>query len=406
MRRVVVTGIGIVSSIGNNKEEVLNNLLGGKSGITYSNEFADANMQSKICGSINLNIKDNVDRRLLRFMNDQSCYAYVSMKEAIADAGLTDDLVSNVRTGIICGSGDASSANKIEAYNFMVQKGIDRVKPFYVPRTMGSTCSSNLAIPFKIKGVNYSISSACATSAHCIGSAYEQIQFGKQDIVFTGGGEEIHWTSAALFDIMHALSSNYNNTPEKASRPYDKNRDGFVISGGAGILVLEEYNHAINRGAKIYGEVVGYGATSDGFDMFVPSGEGGKRCMEMAIGEEKLKIDYINTHGTSTPTGDIKELESIKDLFVNEMKVEEPFISSTKALTGHSIGAAGVHEAIYSLLMLNNDFICPSMNIVEMDENAKDSNIVTTHKKIKLNRVMSNSFGFGGTNASLVFEKK
>lgn len=406
MRRVVVTGIGIVSSIGNNKDEVLKSLLEGKSGITYSDEFADATMQSKVCGKINLNIKENVDRRLLRFMNNQSAYAYVSMKQAIEDANLSEELVSNPRTGIICGSGDASSVNKIEAYELMKTKGLDRVKPFYVPRTMGSTCSSNLATPFKIKGINYSISAACATSSHCIGSAYEQIQFGKQDIMFAGGGEEIHWTSAALFDIMFALSSNFNDQPEKASRPYDKNRDGFVMSGGAGILVLEEYNHAIIRGAKIYGELVGYGSTSDGYDMFVPSGEGGKRCMQMAIGEENLKIDYINTHGTSTPTGDIKELDSIKELFVDELNVDEPYISSTKSLTGHAIGAAGVHEAIYSLLMLNNDFICPSINIEEMDDGAKNSNIVTEHKKIKLNRVMSNSFGFGGTNVSLVFEKK
>jgi 3-oxoacyl-[acyl-carrier-protein] synthase-1 len=404
MRRAVITGLGIVSSIGNNKQEVLESLKASKSGITVSEEFIKHDMRSHICGDINLDVTKIIPKRIMRYMGRQAAYAYISMEEAIKDSGLTKDMVSNPRTGLISGSGDSSSENKVEAYDVWCKKGIKRVKPFYVPRTMGSTCSSTLATPFEIKGINYSISSACATSAHCIGNALEQIQLGKQDIVFAGGGEEVHWTSAGLFDCMRALSSGYNDTPEKASRAYDADRDGFIIAGGGGMLVIEEYEHAIARGAKIYAEIVGYGATSDGFDMFVPSGEGAERCMAMALSTTNGNVDYINTHGTSTPMGDLKELDAIKSLF-SKLEQNEPFISSTKSLTGHAIGAAGVHESIYSLLMMENDFIAPSVNIDNLDDGAKQSNIVTEIKHTKVNTAMTNSFGFGGTNVSLVFKK-
>ena len=403
MRKVVVTGLGIVSCIGNNKDEVLKSLLNTKSGIVFSEEQKKYNFRSQVAGTIkNLNLDEHIDRKQKRFMGEGSAYNFIALKEAIKESGLEEKDISNEKTGIIMGSGGPSIKNVVYAVDTTRKSAPKRMGPYIVPRTMASTCSATLAIPFKIKGVNYSISSACSTSAHCIGNGMELIQLGKQDIVFAGGGEELDWALSAMFDAMPALSSKYNNTPQKASRPYDANRDGFVISGGGGAIVLEEYEHAKARGAKIYAELTGYGATSDGYDMVQPSGEGATRCMNMALKTTRNKPDYINTHGTSTPVGDIKELEAIKETF----KENIPKISSTKSLTGHSLGAAGVQEAIYCLLMMENKFISVSANIENMDERAKNFPIVTkAEKDIELKSVMSNSFGFGGTNATLVFEK-
>ncbi|MFC3033962.1 beta-ketoacyl-ACP synthase I [Pseudoalteromonas fenneropenaei] len=401
MRRAVITGIGVVSSIGNNKQEVLESLKAGKSGIAHNPEFVEYNLRSTVSGKIDIDVKEFVDRKAHRFMGDAAAFAYIAMAEAIADSGLAEDQVSNERTGLIVGSGGGSSKYQVEAADILREKGVKKVGPYMVPRTMASTTSACLATPFKIKGVNYSISSACATSAHCIGNAVEQIQLGKQDVIFAGGGEELHWTLAMEFDAMGALSTKYNETPEKASRTYDANRDGFVISGGGGIVVVEELEHALARGAHIYAEIVGYGATSDGFDMVAPSGEGAVRCMKQALATVNGKVDYLNTHGTSTPVGDVKELGAIKELFGNN----SPAISSTKSMTGHALGAAGVHEAIFSLLMLENNFVAPSINIDELDAEAAGLDIVTERRDAELNIVMSNSFGFGGTNATLVMQK-
>ncbi|MBQ4797887.1 beta-ketoacyl-ACP synthase I [Pseudoalteromonas sp. MMG006] len=400
MRRAVITGIGVVSSIGNNKEEVLESLKAGKSGIAFNQEFADYKLRSNVSGKIDIDVKEHVDRKAMRFMGDAAAYSYISMQQAIEDAGLSDDQVSNERTGLLVGSGGGSSKWQVEAADILREKGVKRVGPYMVPRTMASTTSACLATPFKIKGVNYSISSACATSAHCIGHAVEQIQLGKQDVIFAGGGEELHWTLAMEFDAMGALSTKYNESPEKASRTYDANRDGFVISGGGGIVVVEELEHALARGAHIYAEIVGYGATSDGYDMVAPSGEGAVRCMRQAM-QDVESIDYLNTHGTSTPVGDVKELGAIQEVFGGN----SPMISATKAMTGHALGAAGVHEAIFSLLMLEHSFVAPSINIDELDEQAEGLNIVTERRDVELNTVMSNSFGFGGTNATLVMSK-
>jgi len=403
MRRVVVTGLGIVSCIGNNKDEVLKSLLNTKSGIVFSEDQKKYNFRSQVAGTIkNLNLDEHIDRKQKRFMGEGSAFNFIALKEAIKESGLEEKDISNEKTGIIMGSGGPSIKNVVYAVDTTRKSAPKKMGPYIVPRTMASTCSATLAIPFKIKGVNYSISSACSTSAHCIGNGMELIQLGKQDIVFAGGGEELDWALSAMFDAMPALSSKYNNTPQKASRPYDANRDGFVISGGGGAIVLEEYEHAKARGAKIYAELTGYGATSDGYDMVQPSGEGATRCMNMSLKTTRNKPDYINTHGTSTPVGDIKELEAIKETF----KENIPKISSTKSLTGHSLGAAGVQEAIYCLLMMENKFISASANIENMDERAKNFPIVTkAEKDIELKSVMSNSFGFGGTNATLVFEK-
>ncbi|MDN3377037.1 MULTISPECIES: beta-ketoacyl-ACP synthase I [unclassified Pseudoalteromonas] len=401
MRRAVITGIGVVSSIGNNKEEVLESLKTGKSGIAFNQEFADYKLRSNVSGKIDLDVKEFVDRKAMRFMGDAAAYSYISMQQAIEDAGLNEEQVSNERTGLLVGSGGGSSKWQVEAADILREKGVKRVGPYMVPRTMASTTSACLATPFKIKGVNYSISSACATSAHCIGHAVEQIQLGKQDVIFAGGGEELHWTLAMEFDAMGALSTKYNETPEQASRTYDANRDGFVISGGGGIVVVEELEHALARGAHIYAEITGYGATSDGYDMVAPSGEGAVRCMRQAMQDLDGGIDYLNTHGTSTPVGDVKELGAIQEVFGGN----SPMISATKAMTGHALGAAGVHEAIFSLLMLEHGFVAPSINIDELDEQAAGLNIVTERKDVELNTVMSNSFGFGGTNATLVMSK-
>jgi len=402
MKRVVVTGMGIVSCLGNDKAAVLDALREGRSGIKFQEAYRDVGLRSQVAGSIDIDLPSLIDRKVLRFMGDAAAYAYISMQQAITDAGLSEDQVSNERTGIIMGSGGASSENLVESADILREKGVKRVGPYRVTQTMGSTTSACLATPFKIKGVNYSISSACATSAHCIGVALEQIQLGKQDIVFAGGGEEEHWTLTALFDAMGALSTKYNETPDQASRAYDAERDGFVIAGGGGCLVIEEYEHAKARGAKIYAEIVGYGANSDGYDMVAPSGEGAIRCMKQALTTTQGSIDYINSHGTSTPVGDLAELKAIKATFGDAI----PPISSTKSLTGHSLGATGVQEAIYSLLMLENDFICASANISTLDAEAEGMPIVLKRKdNVKLNRVMSNSFGFGGTNATLVFQR-
>jgi len=402
MKRVVVTGLGIVSCIGNTKEEVTKNLKELNSGIIKAPEYEEFSFRSLVHGKPNINLEDNIDRRILRFMGDGAAFNYIAMKKAIKDSGLDENDVSNEMTGIIVGSGGPSTQNMFKAFSTAKTKGSKRVGPYMVPRTMSSTNSATVATPFKIKGVNYTISSACSTSSHCIGNASELIQLGKQNIIFAGGGEELHWTMSVLFDAMGALSSKYNETPQKASRAYDADRDGFVIAGGGGILVLEEYEHARARGAKIYAEITGYGATSDGYDMVQPSGEGAIRCMNQALKTVKGKIDYINTHGTSTPVGDIKELEAIKKVFKDEM----PYLSSTKSLTGHSLGATGVHEAIYCLLMLENNFLCGSANINNLDDAAKNYNILkkTIIKNSTLN-MMSNSFGFGGTNATLIFSK-
>ena len=401
MKRVVITGIGIVSSIGNNAEEVLASLKSGKSGITHSESFAEQGLKSNVWGKPDHDIKDHIDRKALRFMGDAAGYAYIAMDQAINDAKLTEEQVSNVRTGIVAGSGGASSANIVASTDTLRNRGIRRVGPYAVPKTMSSTVSACLATPFKIKGVNYSISSACATSAHCIGNAMELIQLGKQDIVFAGGGEEVDWSLAMMFDGMGALSAGRNDTPELASRTYDADRDGFVISGGGGMVVVEELEHALARGAHIYAEIVGYGATSDGYDMVAPSGEGAVRCMQQAMQGVTGEVDYLNTHGTSTPVGDVKELGAIQELFGEK----SPAISATKAMTGHALGAAGVHEAIYSILMMENNFVAPSINIENLDEQAKGLDIVTEKRDVELNLVMSNSFGFGGTNATLVMQK-
>lgn len=401
MKRAVITGIGIVSSIGNNQQEVLESLKTGRSGITRAQEFADLGLRSQVWGNIKLDPSELIDRKAMRFMGDAAAYAYLAMQEAMADAGLSEEQISDPRIGLVVGSGGASSKTQVEAADILREKGVKRVGPYAVPKTMSSTCSACLATPFKIKGVNYSISSACSTSAHCIGHAVELIQLGKQDIIFAGGGEEVHWTLAMEFDAMGALSSKYNETPEKASRTYDASRDGFVISGGGGIVVVEELEHALARGATIYAEIVGYGATSDGYDMVAPSGEGAVRCMQMAMQGIDAPIDYINTHGTSTPVGDVKELGAIQQVFGGK----SPAISATKAMTGHALGAAGVHEAIYSLLMMKHSFIAPSINISELDAEAAGLDIVSETRQAELNTVMSNSFGFGGTNATLVMQK-
>ncbi|NHB97655.1 beta-ketoacyl-ACP synthase I [Photorhabdus stackebrandtii] len=401
MKRAVITGLGIVSSIGNNQKEVLASLKEGRSGITFSEEFKEMKMRSHVWGNVKLDTTGLIDRKIQRFMSDASVYAYLAMDEAIKDSGLTDDQVSHIRSGLVVGSGGGSPHNQVAAADGMRSRGLRGVGPYMVTRAMASGVSACLATPFKIKGVNYSISSACSTSAHCIGHAAELIQLGKQDVVFAGGGEELCWEMSCEFDAMGALSTRYNETPEQASRTYDKNRDGFVIAGGGGIVVVEELEHALARGAHIYAEIVGYGATSDGADMVVPSGEGAVRCMNMALQGVKDSIDYVNTHGTSTPAGDLKELEAIREVFGDTT----PAISATKAMTGHSLGAAGVHEAIYSLLMLEHSFIAPSINIEDLDDKAAGMNIITKPTEQKLNTVMSNSFGFGGTNASLVMSK-
>jgi len=402
IRRVVITGSGIVASIGNNKQEVVDALRQGRSGIEFAPDYQELGLRSQVRGSIQLNLADLIDRKVLRFMGDAAAYNYLAMREAIEDAGLTEAMVANPRAGLIMGTGGASPSNIVHSADTLRSKGIRRVGAFMVPRTMASTTSACLAVPFKIKGVNYSISSACATSTHCIGNGYELIQWGKQDIVFAGGGEEIHWSLTMLFDAMGALSSKYNATPTTASRPYDAQRDGFVISGGGGVVVLEELEHALRRGAKIYAEVVGYGATSDGYDMVQPSGEGAIRCMQQALATVEGPIDYINTHGTSTPVGDIQELQAIREVFGADI----PPLSATKSLTGHALGAAGVHEAIYCLLMQEHGFIAASANIDQLDPEAEGIPIVRERRDdVTLNTVMSNSFGFGGTNATLVLQR-
>ena len=401
MRRVVVTGMGIISSIGNNTQEVLASLREAKSGIRSAPDYAEKGMRSQVHGEPQIRPEDVVDKRVMRFMGEGSGWNYIAMQQAIADAGLSKEEVSNPRTGIIMGSGGPSARAIVAAADTAREKGAKRVGPFAVPKAMSSTASATLATPFEIKGINYSISSACATSAHCIGDAYEQIQNGKQDIMFAGGSEELDWTLSVLFDAMGAMSSKYNDTPDKASRAYDKNRDGFVIAGGAGVLVLEEYQHAKKRGAKIYAEVAGYGATSDGHDMVAPSGEGAARCMQMAMRYLDRPVDYLNTHGTSTPVGDVKEMEAVRAVF----GAKPPMISSTKSLTGHSLGAAGVQEAIYSILMLNNGFACESAHIEELDPAFEDLPILRERVDRELNCVLSNSFGFGGTNATLAFTR-
>ena len=406
-RRVVVTGLGIVSSLGNNKKEVKDSLYHARSGITFQPEYAAMGLRSHVAGSIkNLNLEELIDRKLFRFMAKGHAYAWLAMQEAIADSALSEAMVSNIRTGLIVGAGGASHESILEGIDTIREKGIRRVGPYMVTKAMASGVSACLATGAKIKGVNYAITSACSTSAHCIGAGVEQIQLGKQDIIFAGGAEEEHWTLSFMFDGMGALSSKYNETPEKASRTYDVNRDGFVISGGGGILVLEEYEHAKARNAKIYAEVVGYGATSDGYDMVAPSGEGAERCMALAL-QGIDHVDYMNTHGTSTPVGDVKELEAIRAVFGDNKYGPMPHIASTKSLSGHALGAAGVNEAIYSLIMMENKFIAPSVNIEELDPLAKDLPIVTKRiDNIEVKTAISNSFGFGGTNACLVFSTK
>ena len=402
MKRVVVTGMGIVSSIGNNCKEVLASLQQLQSGIKHSPVYAEMGLRSQVEGSINIDTKAHIDRKILRFMGDAAAYCYIAMKEAIEQARLLPEQISNIRTGLVVGNGGASPSAQVEAADTLRASGVKRIGPYAVTKTMASTTSACLATPFAIKGVNYSISSACSTSAHCIGHAAELIQMGKQDIVFAGGGEEVHWALTSMFDAMGALSTNYNDTPATASRAYDANRDGFVISGGGSILVLEEYEHAKARGATIIAELTGYGATSDGYDMVQPSGEGAVRCMQMALAEHGGDVDYINAHGTSTPVGDTRELEAIKTAFAGKTV---PPISSTKSLTGHALGAAGSNEAIYSLLMLQNQFLAASAHIETLDPNAGDLPILRESREQPLNAVMSNSFGFGGTNATLIFSR-
>ena len=401
MRRVVITGMGIVSCLGQTLDAVADSLKNGKSGIRFNPSYAEMGLRSQVSGSIDIDLDAAIDRKIKRFMGDAAAFAYLSMQQAIADAGLTEEQVSNVRTGLVAGSGGASTLNQMESVDILREKGVKKIGPYRVPRTMGSTVSACLATPFKIKGNNYSISSACATSAHCIGHAMELIQLGKQDIVFAGGGEEEHWSQSMLFDAMGALSTQYNDTPDKASRAYDAKRDGFVIAGGGGMVVVEELEHALARGATIYAELVGYGATSDGYDMVAPSGEGAVRCMQQALATVDGSIDYLNTHGTSTPVGDVAELKAIREVFGDQA----PLISSTKSLSGHSLGAAGVQEAIYSLLMMRDEFLCASANIEELDENVGNLPILRQRADKRINLAMSNSFGFGGTNATLVFKR-
>ena len=404
MRRVVVTGLGIVSCIGNNKDDVLDALRQGRSGITFSEEYRDMGFRSHVHGKPDIDLSEHVDRRWRRFMGDGAAFNFVAMQQAIEDAGLSEAEVSNERSALVVGSGGPSTSNQVQAADNARQKGPKKVGPFVVPKAMSSTNSATLATAFKIKGLSYSISSACSTSAHCIGNGAELIQMDKADVVFAGGGEELHWSLSVLFDAMPALSSQYNDTPARASRAYDANRDGFVISGGGGVIVLEDMERAKARGAKIYGELTGYGATSDGFDMVQPSGEGAERCMRMAMKTLDRPVDYINTHGTSTPVGDIKELSAIRNVFQDRNRI--PHFSSTKSLTGHSLGATGVQEAIYSLLMMENNFICASANVEDVDPDVGDMPLVTERMDdAEINCVLSNSFGFGGTNASLAFSR-
>ncbi len=400
MRRVVITGLGIVSSLGNNKDEVKSSLYNASSGISFDQSQKEMGFRSQVSGQIDLNLEETIDRKFLRFMGDGASYNYIAMNEAIEDSGLNEDEISNNMTGLIMGSGGPSTKSLLRAFDITREKGPKKIGPTSVPKVMCSTNSATLSTYFKIKGINYSISSACSTSAHCIGNAYEIIQMGKQDRIFAGGGEELDWTLSALFDAMPALSSKYNDQPSKSSRAFDKHRDGFVIAGGGGVVVLEDLETAVKRNAKIYAEIVGYGATSDGHDMVQPSGEGAERCMMMAK-KDIEKIDYINAHGTSTPVGDIAELKAIKKVFKDDL----PLISSTKSLSGHSLGAAGVHESIYTLLMMNNNFVSESANIDELDDEAIGMNILTSRHDEKIDTAMSNSFGFGGTNASLVFKR-
>ena len=402
MKRVVITGMGIASCLGNDLATVIESLRLGRSGIRFNESYKEFGLRSQVSGSVDLDLKEAIDRKHLRMMGPAAAYAYVAMRDAIRDAGLSEQIISHPRTGLITGSGGASNADIVESADILRDRGIRKVGAFRVPRTMGSTTSACLSTFYRIKGINYSITSACSTSAHCIGNAMEQIQLGKQDVVFAGGGEEEHWSMAMLFDGMGALSTKYNDTPTRASRAFDADRDGFVIAGGGGILVLEELEHARQRGAKIIAELVGYGATSDGHDMVAPSGEGAMRCMRQAMSGLESSIDYINAHGTSTPVGDVKELEAVREVFGNDM----PKISSTKSLTGHALGAAGVHEAIFSLAMLQEDFIAASANIENLDEAAADMPIARElEENAGLNTVMSNSFGFGGTNATVIFSK-
>ena len=402
MKRVVITGIGITSCLGNSQNAVADSLKQGRSGIRFNKSYAEKGFRSQVSGSVDIDLSKHIDRKTLRFMGLAASYTYIAMQQAIEDSDLSSEQISNPRTGLIAASGGASSENIVEAADIMREKGVKRVGPYRVTRTMGSTVSACLATSFKIKGVNYSITSACATSAHCIGNAVEHIQLGKQDVVFAGGGEEEHWSQTGLFDAMGALSTKNNKHPEKASRAYDANRDGFVIAGGGGMVVLEELEHAKNRGAKIYAEIVGYGATSDGYDMVTPSGEGAARCMRLALEAVDGPVDYINTHGTSTPVGDVAELKALKEVFGKNI----PTISSTKSLSGHSLGAAGVQEAIYCLLMMKHNFITASANVEILDDEAEGPPIlVGTAREQKLTRIMSNSFGFGGTNACLVMQK-
>ena len=400
MRRVVITGLGIVSSLGNNKDEVKSSLYNASSGISFDQSQKEMGFRSQVSGQIDLNLEETIERKFLRFMGDGASYNYIAMNEAIEDSGLNEDEISNNMTGLIMGSGGPSTKSLLRAFDITREKGPKKIGPTSVPKVMCSTNSATLSTYFKIKGINYSISSACSTSAHCIGNAYEIIQMGKQDRIFAGGGEELDWTLSALFDAMPALSSKYNDQPSKSSRAFDKHRDGFVIAGGGGVVVLEDLETAVKRNAKIYAEIIGYGATSDGHDMVQPSGEGAERCMIMAK-KDIEKIDYINAHGTSTPVGDIAELKAIKKVFKDDL----PLISSTKSLSGHSLGAAGVHESIYTLLMMNNNFVSESANIEELDEEAVGMNILTSRHDEKIDTAMSNSFGFGGTNASLVFKR-
>lgn len=401
MRRVVITGLGIVSPLGDDAGKVLDSLQAGRSGIRFFEPYREIGLRSHLGGFTQVNLKEQIDKKSLRFMGNAAAYATIAMQQAVADAGLTTEEISHPRTGLIIGSGGTSAENVVAAADTMREKGLKRLSPFMVPRTMSSTVSACLTSAFHIKGLCYSISSACATGSHCIGAAVEQIQMGKQDIVFAGGSDEEHWSQTAMFDAMGALSTRYNDAPERASRPYDRNRDGFVVANGGGIVVLEEYERAKKRGARIYGEVVGYGATADGFEMVTPSGEGAARCIRLALETTAGPVDYINAHGTSTPIGDIVELRAIREVFGEN----NPPISSTKSLSGHSLGAAGVHEAIYCLLMLNNDFLCGSANIEEMDPEAVGMHIVENNRDAALTTVMSNSYGFGGTNACLIFQK-
>jgi 3-oxoacyl-[acyl-carrier-protein] synthase-1 len=403
MRRAVITGLGAVSCIGNTREEIVDSLRNGRSGIVANETFREMGLRSQVSGSCHIDLKEHIDRKVLRFMGDAAAYAYISMQQAITDSGLEDSDVSNVRSGLIAGSGGASSANIVKAADALRARGVRKIGPYAVTKTMGSTVAACLATPFKIKGINYSITSACATSAHCIGAAAEQIALGKQDIVFAGGGEEEDWTLTGLFDAMGALSTQYNDDPTKASRPYDAGRDGFVSSSGAGMVVVEELEHARARGAKIYAELVGYAANSDGYDMVAPSGEGAVRCMDLARSTVEGSIDYINTHGTSTPVGDVQEIEAMRTLFGDDM----PKYGSTKSMCGHSLGATGVQEAIHCLLMLEHNFIAPSINVEDPDEAAAGTPLVTQCiEDANIRTAMSNSFGFGGTNGTLIFQKR